>query len=64
MKMDGRDRAECQNWEKRDKIGILEFVKSLKDKNATVLLLPLNQKPKKREMQKFFDSSLFFEFFL
>ena len=24
MKMDGRDSAECQNWEKRDKIGIIE----------------------------------------
>ena len=23
MKMDGRDSAECQNWEKRDKIGII-----------------------------------------
>ena len=26
MKMDGRDRAECQNWEKRDKIGIMEMI--------------------------------------
>ena len=26
MKMDGRDSAECQNWGKNDKIGILEFV--------------------------------------
>ena len=25
MKMDGRDRAECQNWENRDKIGNLKF---------------------------------------
>ena len=23
MKMDGRDSAECQNWEKMDKIGII-----------------------------------------
>ena len=23
MKMDDRGRAECQNWEKRDKIGII-----------------------------------------
>ena len=23
MEMDGRDGAECQNWEKRDKIGII-----------------------------------------
>ena len=27
MKMDGRDSAKCQNWEKRDKIGIFEIVK-------------------------------------
>ena len=27
MKMYGRDSAECQNWEKRDKIGIFEIVK-------------------------------------
>ena len=26
MKMDGRDSAECQNWGKKDKMGILEFV--------------------------------------
>ena len=26
MKMEGRDSAECQNWEKKDIIGILEFV--------------------------------------
>ena len=26
MKMDGRDSAECQNWEKKDINGILEFV--------------------------------------
>ena len=27
MKMDGRDSAECQNWEMRDKISIIEIVK-------------------------------------
>ena len=26
MKMDGRDSAECENWEKRDIMVILEFV--------------------------------------
>ena len=26
MKMDRRDSAECQNWEKKDIISILEFV--------------------------------------
>ena len=28
MKMDGRGRVECQNWEKRDKIGIIGIVLS------------------------------------
>ena len=28
MKMNGRDSAECQNWEKMDKIGILGVVLS------------------------------------
>ena len=28
MKMDGRDSAECQNWEKRNKIGIIGVVLS------------------------------------
>ena len=27
MKMDGRDSAECQNWEKKDIEGIIEIVK-------------------------------------
>ena len=27
MKMDGRDSAECQNWEKKDIDGIFEIVK-------------------------------------
>ena len=26
MKMDGRDSAECQNWEKKDKMGIIKIV--------------------------------------
>ena len=26
MKMNGRDSAECQNWGKKDKMSILEFV--------------------------------------
>ena len=34
IKMDGRDRAECQNWEKRDINVIFRKVfKSLNDKN-------------------------------
>ena len=26
MKMDSRDSVECQNWEKKDKIGIIKIV--------------------------------------
>ena len=32
MKMDGRDSAECQNWEKKDINVILELFKLEKDK--------------------------------
>ena len=32
MKMDGRDSTEFQNWGKKDKMGILEFV--LNDNNT------------------------------
>ena len=34
MKMDGRDSAECQNWEKKDIMVILEFV--LNENNAKI----------------------------
>ena len=41
MKMDGRDSAECQNWEKRDITVIFGKVfKSLDDKTATSSSLP------------------------
>ena len=36
VEMGGRNSVECQNWEKRDKMVILEVVKSLNDKIATV----------------------------
>ena len=32
MKMEGRDSAECQNWEKNDKMVIFGIVKLVKDK--------------------------------
>ena len=42
MKMDGRDSAECKNWEKRDKMVILEFVLNKeKTKYGIVFLLQL-----------------------
>ena len=34
MKMDGRDSAECQNCEKKDKMVILEFLNEDKTKHA------------------------------
>ena len=34
MKMDGRDSTECQNWEKKDIIVILEF--DLNENNAKI----------------------------
>ena len=41
MKMDGRDNAECQNWEKKDMNGIFEILNEEKDKspNSGFLLL-------------------------
>ena len=45
MKMDGRDSAECKNWEKNDKMVILEFVlNEEKTKYGIVLLLQLKCK--------------------
>ena len=47
MKMDGRDSAECENWEKMDKIGIFEIVKLEKDKNEnSSLLLQISKREK------------------
>ena len=47
MKMDGRDRAECQNWEKRDINVIFRKVfKSQNDKKLNSALL-LNSKEAK-----------------
>ena len=37
MKMDGRDSAKCQNWGKKDKMGILEFV--LNDNKTKVCIV-------------------------
>ena len=59
MKMDGRDSAECQNWEKKDIDGIIGF--DLNDNNAKIvnsiisykLKMSQNVKTKTGEMQKF-----------
>ena len=42
MKIDGRDNAECQNWENRDIMIILEFdLNDNKTKNGYSVLLQL-----------------------
>ena len=38
MKMDGRDSAECQNWEKKDINVIFELFKLEKDKTQIVFV--------------------------
>ena len=53
MKMDGRDRVECQNWEKRDVNVILEKFKSLKDKTWHSVFSFIKPKKKKRREQNF-----------
>ena len=50
MEKDYRNSAECQNWEKRDKMVILEVVKSLNGKIATVaFFFKLERKQKRGE---------------
>ena len=63
MKMDGRGRAECQNWEKMDKIGIIRIdLSHKKKKNATMHISynlknqKLGSSRKQREMQQRFGS--------
>ena len=46
MKMDGRDSAECQNWEKKDVNVIFVIVKLEKDKTQIVFVFFI-QKAKK-----------------
>ena len=51
--MDGRDSVECQNWEKKDIMAIIEFV--LNENNAKIVysacLLQLKDQ-KKRELKE------------
>ena len=49
MKMDGRDSAECQNWEKKDVNVIFEIVKLEKDKIEIVLFPTFERKERKHE---------------
>ena len=39
MKIDGRDGAECQNWGKKDKMSILEFVLNDNKTNSCIGLI-------------------------
>ena len=39
MKMDGRDSAECQNWEKKDIMSFLELFKLEKDKRKRIVVV-------------------------
>ena len=64
MKMDGRDSAECQNWEYRDKIVILEVVKSLNDKSATVVFFFKLKRNHKRGGERGKPVAISFERFL
>ena len=48
VEMDGRNSAECQNWEKMDKMVILGVVKSLNDKIATVAFFFKLERKQKR----------------
>ena len=57
MKMDGRDSAECQNLEKRDKIGIIGIdLSHNKTKFLIVLLLKTKMRKKKRGGVEFGDA--------
>ena len=49
MKMDHRDSAECQNWEKNDVNVIFEIVKLEKDKTQIVFVSFIKQKERKRQ---------------
>ena len=46
MKMDGRDSAECQNWEKNDINVIFELFKLEKDKTQIVFVSFLQKQSK------------------
>ena len=47
MKMDGRDSAECQNWEKKDIDGIIGF--DLNDNNAKLVNSIISSNVKRRK---------------
>ena len=65
MKMDGRDSAECQNWEKRDKIGIIGIdLSHKKTKKMLQYSSPQIQKKQKRGGAEFLDAVAEMEVFV
>ena len=64
IKMDGRDRAECQNWEKRDINVILEIDLSYnKTKGNSASSPSLSQTKKKRGERIFCAVAIFLRAF-
>ena len=64
MKMDCRDSAECQNWEKWDIIGILGFVlNEEKDKIGNSIVFPKLKVTKKRGRRRGLDRGANFLFY-
>ena len=55
MKKDGRDSAECQNWEKNDKMVIIEIVVSKNMPKIVQCCLPQIKITKKWEEQQGLD---------
>ena len=63
MKMDGRDSAECQNWEKRDIKVIFELFKlDNRTKECYSVVSSINQRDK-RELREKGDPELRWHFF-
>ena len=54
MKMDGRGRAECQNWEKNDKMVILEINLSYNKTKGNSASSPSLSQTKKNVGSRFF----------
>ena len=53
MKMDGRDSAECQNWERKDIIGIKgNYLNDNKIKHSIVFVFSNAKKGGKRELEQ------------
>ena len=64
MKTDCRDSVKCQNWEYRDKMVILEVVKSLNDKSAIVVFFFKLKRKQKRGGERGKPIAISFERFL